>query len=177
MRWIAIAAALALAGCGVEGEAGFGGGHSDTIEGGIIPGSRLTQRSLRGEDGSLQPWGGWVDSHHGVECSPALASDGWMRCLPLGHQADLFADEDCTTMAVGIPWREGCHDDPPRFAHTWEPLTCGGSRYFVFVVGGELREAFRMVGDNCVPADMEGRVAFALLDEVPPSSFVRFEVE
>lgn len=72
---------------GPRGDPGPPGASSEAGEG-WRSGSRLTALTIRGEDGSSQPWGGWWDEELRVACG-VQELEGALRCVP-----------------YGIPWQE-----------------------------------------------------------------------
>lgn len=87
------------------GDAGTGGSGANSSGSGGNPGytsgSRLKARRLIGDDGA-EHFYGWHDSMLGVECSPAKATDGQIRCLPFGYNAYLFVDAACSNAIVHV---------------------------------------------------------------------------
>lgn len=81
------------------GGSGTGGTGGTAPGGGFESGSRLKTRTLVGNDGSRAP-SGMYDSQLSTECSYAKASDGQLRCLPVGPQAAYYSNDTCTQPLV-----------------------------------------------------------------------------
>lgn len=204
MRWTMLVALVGAVGCGVsapgadatggecacpagpQGAQGPKGEKGDPGEPGT-PGSadvsssgtrlRYLAKTLRGSDGSTYVQGGaFYDEELGVECTPAKATDGRTRCLPIGFWlSPTFADADCTQPATRVLLQDDCA--APVFVVAAEAGACGAApAYTPRRTDGEITETFTKSGGECRPATATpGYRSFRIREAEPPSSFVAFE--
>jgi hypothetical protein len=90
--WLAIAPGLAGA-CSSDESI------HPTVEATWVSGSRLTMMFDDGGDGALA-FAGILDTSTGEPCALAVASDGVLRCLPLGYAQVGYADAACTAPVI-----------------------------------------------------------------------------
>jgi hypothetical protein len=160
-------------GGGSGGHAADGGGGSGASGGGEVglgweSGSRLKVRYLEAGDGARQATG-WFDSERGEECIFTRSTDGEMRCLPSGLQANVtagfFSDAACT-QPIAISTCAGS-------VYAFETIACSGQRR-IYQLGAALSTIY--VGAGCTSSPTSpGLNYYAVGPEVPPSSFVRAE--
>src|SRR5262245_27196823 len=77
-------------------------------------GSRLKARWIVGTDGSRQ-FLSWHDSQLNADCTFASASDGSLRCLPVGLQESGFRDAECTQRVFSSAQSSECEAPGQRF--------------------------------------------------------------
>ena len=137
---VLVGVSLSLAACGkdpgpkgdpgAQGPAGPQGVAGTTS--GATSGTRIKARSttttLSSADGAASTasyLAGWVDSARNNEaCSPGLASDGAMRCLPAASAIwdGYYGDAACTiAIAAYVPV---CGTAPPAYVAVTTPPTC-----------------------------------------------------
>jgi hypothetical protein len=138
-------------------------------------GSRLKVQRYVGSDGSSFT-AGLYDSQLGTPCSYGAASDGSIRCLPMGSPygplagAPLFADSACTEYVVFSGGGAGQNCSVAKYTLT--TLSCGSDVYQPTVYTGSL---YARNPTGCVAApssDTKGQTPYVLGTALPPSTFV-----
>lgn len=148
--------------------------------GSITAGTRLSvaQQRFDGADGSsyAAPRVGFRDAQLGIDCSPQLASDGKLRCLPVDsiYASGYFGDSGCTQPLAEQSGPSSCA--APTFALLYVAQTCGGG-YRVFPVGAQYTNANVWVGSPAACAQAPRPPAYTLYSlgvEEAAASFVAF---
>ena len=161
VAWIVVAAAAI--GCGVGGGmmpgamdnggggtnggggAGGGGTNGGGSDGGATgggtaldlyqSGSRLKLKVLTTADGA-KAFQGWYDTQLGLDCQFVTASDGQLRCLPIGtaYVGSFYADGNCTTR---LAYATCAGATPPAYAYATAAAgsSCAAA-YHVYAVAG-----------------------------------------
>ncbi len=180
-------AARTDAGPGPSRDAGDGdAGKTDSgvPDGGPAPGPEVVEsqsgerlRRVIVEAAGLERLVGWYDSELEVECSPAMATDGVLRCLPeAADAAVVFADPECSVRVASIS--EACGSEP-RYGIVATP-TCPPA-HEVFDLGRPLEANARVYTNlfgSCRALDegaAEGLVELGS-EPIAPSTFVAFSL-
>lgn len=144
-------------------------------------GSRIEMRVAlqRGDDGSVFSYGAQpYDTKRGEKCSPSMAADGKVRCLPTSQNAvrGYFSDPSCASELAAIVTLP-CGDSA-AYAGLAEFLadTCPSTGLRVFALGTKHTGVVYRVNaiDSCVAVDRGALSFFQMDDEIPLSSFVEF---
>lgn len=145
---------------------------------GPVSGTRLKAGWIEGSDGS-RLFAGMRDSGLAdVPCSPQVADDGTMRCLPTITVApSVFADAACTQPVAS--WFRQCLA-APSYARTVENVSCV-DRATIREVGPPMTPTalYRMSPTGtCVVAPIDARQDYLLVgDVVPAAAFVAMTSE
>jgi len=142
-----------------------------------LSGTRLKVRILKSADGAMTPWG-FFDSALGTDCSALTATDGQLRCLPLGASTgQFFADASCT-----IPAAIGPSGTKFATVGSTTPAGCalGTTSFAIYKTGDAVAVAslFQKSADKCAPIDSSySKIygcasAFTVGAEVAPTEFV-----
>jgi hypothetical protein len=129
-------------------------------------GTRLQGRFLVAEGGAKQ-FRGLHDSSLSVDCSPQLATDGQLRCLPTTATV-LFADETCTKPVI-----EASPCGVPAYATFHDASSCDTT--VVYAAGAKLGMTatfLKRVDGACIPLDASKDVVDA--KPVDPAIFAAF---
>lgn len=136
--------------------------------------SRLATAAFAGSDGSSMCdfTGSLVDTNLAAECSPGFGADSELYCLPSARNpTDVFNNAGCTDQ-TSVVVVDRCEDDPPAYARTTEPLTCGATGTTVQAVTSmALAQRFVDSGGSCV-ADSGTDLFFPVGETVVNSEFV-----
>lgn len=148
-------------------------------------GSRLVYRSvrLRGADGSEYVRSGtFFDTELGVECEPARAADGVIRCIPTGPRTVVlnfamanYADPACTVRVFPQPVGEGCEETLYFLQRRTTQCT---EEHTVYRAGDVAETVYYLdfVEGGCRPQAVNGSTMYRFLgEEVPPEEMVAFE--
>jgi hypothetical protein len=131
-------------------------------------GSRIVATRLTAGGALLPRWNRLEDTMLGVRCSPSLAGDGKLRCLPQALVRS-FSDDQCTVPIVIV-------NSSSTPSHALAPDASCPRRFPVVSVGAEITPAPEKVYVNysgpCVPTSVSPTArAFAVGSEVPASTF------
>ena len=131
---------------------------------------RIAIETWRTSAGALADLGGFVDLTMNAFCGRAPATDGKIRCLPLGTDLSLFADSACTVGIVAEP--SGFPVAPGQtFATTNRP----GPGVAVFRVQRKIAAptaAWQYTGTTCLPTRVPSDDDFYATTLTAPSDFV-----
>lgn len=151
-------------------------GHARMFE----SGSRLRARLVEANDEAAQ-FIGFHDSDLEVDCSPALAYDGELRCLPeSGRGQVFFLDAQCTQPVYRASGSTSCEEDTTVYVRSslGSNNTCAEARRArVYSVGAALPEAelFGLANGACRSFGRSSCVRN--LAEVSPTSFALGKIE
>jgi hypothetical protein len=185
-RFVVSCLALLGAGCGSDGSSS---GSLNTCP---LPrdGTRLKAIRIQAEDGASEDRSGsryWYDSQLGTYCAFETAADDVLRCLPRVGPPwfNLFSDAACSQRVAYGP---RCLAEPPYVTAPLQTACAGGEDIYPSAVyrlgpgsvpGVLYREETDSAGNVTCAAtpNSEGRQAFPLLVEVPPTTFVAATIE
>lgn len=111
-----------------------------------------------------------------MECSPGLAEDGKLRCLPIQTwlTSGYFVDAGCT-QAVTRFRKTDCGGLSSETVFSQTVGECGQPvRFEIFRVKAEAHQVFMRSGGDCIAADADEWRAFHV-DKMPSSTFVSFD--
>jgi hypothetical protein len=141
-----------------------------------FPDRRVTGYYRQAVDGARAPDYGYLDNTFGRSCTPAAATDGSLRCLPVtgNYTPTYYADDACTQV---LGWRAKTDAAPmfesedlrtcPRAYRIWSPGADHPGPVWRRVLGGPCEPA---------PATITAALTFrTLAAEAPPSQFERLE--
>jgi hypothetical protein len=129
-------------------------------------GARLAPRWALTSEG-VRTFVGWYDRLPGAPCSPGLAADKTLRCLPVASEEVAYADEFCTqplapAYAEATALSSVSHTEcGPLPAHVFE---IAGTKMFPSVYGYDFE-------NDCTPSSQGGEY-FVPGAEILPTSFV-----
>ena len=116
---------------------------------------------------------GFFDDQRKLACSPLVAADGVLRCLPRSEgEVSLFGDPDCRAPLVS--GRLGCA--APTVVAQGVPGTCP-ARVRVHRVGAaSFGPVFAREATRCVPVPFPQQALFRLGPEIPPADFAALKL-
>lgn len=124
---------------------------------------------------------GFHDNLRDEACSPLIAEDTKLRCLPSGHRIEkkYFGDANCTIEVVPI-FASECIVPPPKYAI--EPIkwanACVGPGTVVYELAGEyLAQLYEMPMEKCIPSQASNYNLFLLGKKVDPFDFAEMKIE
>lgn len=134
----------------------------------VLAGTERLQRVVATtDDGFAMPTSQWQDTRLGARCSFEMATDGVIRCLPLGRGISTVFSDDACTEPVRAVLGDPCAAEPPT--HAREGI--GGGRIRIFELAPEPATVYEVDGD-CVAVDPAVAPAYLLGPELAPTSFV-----
>jgi hypothetical protein len=137
----------------------------------VEPGPQRLRRYLDQTPTGAWPIAGLFDQQLQLACSPGIAGDGLLRCLPPSVlAAPSYADAACTVPLV----EQAEHQCAPTYAHRESSGSCPtGNR--LFKVGlSYAGPSYLLVSGTC-QASSATRHFFQLADEVPPETFAELK--
>jgi hypothetical protein len=153
----------------------------------VTIGSGRIRTTALESDGLRRAEYGFIDTEHGVPCTPTLARDGIERCLPNGGELEYFTTPNCTVpRQFAVRTLDSCEQTFPDLAHimaldyTPPVVACGNGNSAVMSATAEVQPGTlyeRNEASVCVPAMWnrdEWRV-YELGAEILPREFAAFE--
>lgn len=148
-----------------------------------LSGTRLKVKARKSADGAMLPILAFYDTKFGHNCFPTMASDGKLRCLPLGSSTSFFADANCTQDVVMLA--AGAVNKVVGITKTPTPENCtiAAAKTYVHELGADIAHSavYQKSGGKCAQLDAASAKAYSCYPlrivgvEVSPSEFVELE--